>query len=78
MLFMPMLDDYDQAVRLMQQVRGLLEQSAVHDQGDQVIIRLPSTAGTVVLKQRDLVTCTGPLLAGLREVLGADAVTVEG
>ncbi|MDZ4719735.1 MAG: DNA polymerase III subunit alpha [Roseiflexaceae bacterium] len=78
MLLMPALEDYDQAVRLMQQVRVLLEQSAVHDHGDQVIIRLPSAAGTVVLKQRDLVTCTGPLLNGLREVLGADAVMVEG
>jgi hypothetical protein len=78
LLLMPVTEDYDQAVRLMQQVRGLLEQSAAHDHGDQVIIRLPSTMGTVVLKQRDMVTCNGPLLAGLREVLGTEAVLVEG
>jgi DNA polymerase-3 subunit alpha len=78
LLLMPVAEDYDQAVRLMQQVRGLLEQSAAHDHGDQVIIRLPSTVGTVVLKQRDMVTCSAPLLAGLREVLGTEAVLVEG
>jgi hypothetical protein len=77
MLHIPAQNDYDEAIRLLQAVRGLLEKNAVHDQGDQVIIRLPSTAGMVVLKQRDLVTCSAPLLDGLREVLGRDGVVLE-
>jgi DNA polymerase-3 subunit alpha len=77
LLHMPMIDDYDQAVRLMQQIRVLLEDSFAAEQGDEVIIKLPSTTGMVTLKQRDMVTCSPGLLDGLRDVLGSEAVLIE-
>jgi DNA polymerase-3 subunit alpha len=76
LLYMPIADDYDQAIRLMQQVRILLEHSFATEAGDEVIIKLPSPQGTVILKPRDMVTCTPSLLDGLREVLGSDSVVI--
>jgi hypothetical protein len=76
MLHMPNFDDQEEAIRIMQQVRRILEANLTRDTGDEVIIHLPSTMGTVILKQRDPVSCTGELVEGLRSVLGTQAVVV--
>jgi DNA polymerase-3 subunit alpha len=69
--------EYERGVQLMQAVRSLLEQRIAGDQGDQVIIKLPRASGTVILKPRDTVQCTGDMLDQLRAILGAHAVMVE-
>ncbi len=78
LLHMPTLNDYDQSIRIMQSVRGLLEQSIAHDQGDQVLIHVPSATGLVVLKQREQVYCTPALIDNLRSILGTQGAVVEG
>lgn len=77
LLSLPQTHDHDAAVQLMQAIRSMLEAQHAGDTGDQVIIRLPSMAGTVVLKPRDTVTCSNDLLDGLRGLLGTQAVALE-
>jgi hypothetical protein len=69
--------EYEHGVQIMQEVRGLLEQCLAGENGDQVIIRLPRSSGTVVLKPRDTVQCSGALLGQLRAILGESAVVIE-
>jgi hypothetical protein len=58
-------------------VRSLLEECLAGDQGDEVIIKLPRVRGMVVLKPRDTVHCSEPMLEQLRAILGPQAVAVE-
>ncbi len=69
--------DYETTIRLMQSVRGVIEGCLAGEQGDQIIIHLPSTAGMVVLKTRDTIHCSNEVMSGLRELLGEYAVLLE-
>jgi len=73
-LYFPRTPDFDADVRLMERVDRVLRQS----QGDsEVIIHMPSAAGTVLLKPRHTVNCDDTLVGALHQVLGAQSVVVE-
>lgn len=74
-LHLPRTDDYDQDVRLMQELHDRL---CTRQGNDQLAIYVPNGVGTVVLRSQNGVAICGDLLADLRELLGAGGVTVEG
>jgi DNA polymerase III subunit alpha len=72
-IHLPRSDDFDADVLRMQEIEHLL---SAYEGGDQVTLYIPNGIGVVRLRPHRTVTCNPALLAGLKELVGEDAVEV--
>jgi DNA polymerase-3 subunit alpha len=73
-LYFPRSTDFDADVELMEQIDAMLRQN----QGDaEVIIHMPYTDGTVLIKPRYSVSCDSRLVGALHQMLGEQSVVVD-
>ncbi len=72
-LHLPRSEDFDADVQLMQDTDSLLRTSQGHDE---VLLHVPNSVGTVVLRPRYRVQLSTVLIAQLREILGEQRVEV--
>lgn len=72
-LYLPRSEDFDADVQLMQDTDSLLRTSEGHDE---VLIHLPNSVGTVVLRPRYRVRLSPVLITQLKEILGEHQVKV--
>jgi DNA polymerase-3 subunit alpha len=73
-VYLPRSSDLDADVALMHKIDRVLRQS---EGDDQVIIHMPNSSGTVLLKPRHKVRCSDDLVGALQSVLGGESVHIE-